>query len=76
MGCSPWGHKESDTTERLNTTQHTNIYISYCNILRSKFHLKLPVGANEPIYKTEIVTNVENKLWLPRGKVGRDKLGG
>ena len=21
-GCSPWAHKESDTTERLNTAQH------------------------------------------------------
>ena len=20
--CSPWGHKESDTTERLNTKHH------------------------------------------------------
>ena len=24
MGCSPWGHKESDTTELLNTA-HTGI---------------------------------------------------
>ena len=22
VGYSPWGHKESDTTERLNTAQH------------------------------------------------------
>ena len=22
MGYSPWGHKESDTTERLSTAQH------------------------------------------------------
>ena len=22
MGCSPRGHKESDTTERLSTAQH------------------------------------------------------
>ena len=22
VGYSPWGHKESDTTERLSTTQH------------------------------------------------------
>ena len=21
-GCSPWGHKESDTTEQLSTAQH------------------------------------------------------
>ena len=29
--CSPWGHKESDTTEQLNNKQqqqqHTHIYI-------------------------------------------------
>ena len=24
VGCSPWGHKESDTTERLSTAQHKN----------------------------------------------------
>ena len=24
MGCSPWGLKESDTTERLSTLQHMN----------------------------------------------------
>ena len=24
MGCSPWGHKESDTTERLSTHTHTH----------------------------------------------------
>ena len=23
--CSPWGHKESDTTERLNTNNHSII---------------------------------------------------
>ena len=27
-GCySPWGHKESDTTERLSTTQHSSIFL-------------------------------------------------
>ena len=25
-GCSPWGRKESDTTERLSTTQH-NLFL-------------------------------------------------
>ena len=27
MGYSPWGHKESDTTERLSPAQHSNVYI-------------------------------------------------
>ena len=26
MGSSPWGHKESDTTERLNTHTHTHTH--------------------------------------------------
>ena len=26
MCCSPWGHKDSDTTERLNSTQE---YVTY-----------------------------------------------
>ena len=29
MGCSPWGHKELDTNERLNTHIHPVL----CNIL-------------------------------------------
>ena len=28
--CRPWGHKESDTTERLNWTEDLN---SYCNAI-------------------------------------------
>ena len=24
--CSPWGHKESDTTERLNQTELFNVW--------------------------------------------------
>ena len=28
VGYSPWGRKESDTTERLSTTQHTGGKIS------------------------------------------------
>ena len=26
MGYSPWGHRELDTTEHLNTTQHPFAY--------------------------------------------------
>ena len=33
-------------------------------------------GTNEPIYKTEIESQMyKEHLWLPRGKGGRDKLG-
>ena len=33
-------------------------------------------GTNEPIYKSEIVTDVENKLMVTKEKGGKDKLGG
>ena len=26
-GCSPWGHKESDTTERLSTPNWITVYL-------------------------------------------------
>ena len=26
-GCSPWGHKESDTTERLSTSNWITVYL-------------------------------------------------
>ena len=33
-------------------------------------------GKNEPIYKTEIESQMQKtNLWLPKGKSGRDKLG-
>ena len=27
VGCSPWGHKESDMTEQLSTAQHIAAYL-------------------------------------------------
>ena len=29
VGYSPWGHKESDTTEQLSTAQHRLQFITY-----------------------------------------------
>ena len=29
VGCSPWGHKESDTTEQLRMAQHGKAYTCY-----------------------------------------------
>ena len=28
--CSPWGHKELDTTEQLNTAQHSTAHVWIC----------------------------------------------
>ena len=30
--CSPWGHKESDTTEGLNNNAYTILYLIKCAI--------------------------------------------
>ena len=38
MGCSPWGHKESDMTEQLSTHAHTQSFLK-------RFYLKLQVLA-------------------------------
>ena len=35
VGYSPWGHKESNTTERLST--HTEVNLSYIYSLKKKF---------------------------------------
>ena len=43
-GCSPWGHKELDTTERLNT-QHTQV-----QLLSRVLHTLPPLHLHEQIY--------------------------
>ena len=39
--CSPWGHKESDTTEQFKWTELTNIKITYKIIFTPLFTLSL-----------------------------------
>ena len=38
LGYSPWGHKESDTTEQLSTAQHIYDYVNIdtCTCLQSQ----------------------------------------
>ena len=31
MGCSPWGRKESDTTEQLTHTEEKLVWSGVCN---------------------------------------------
>ena len=38
--CSPWGHKESDTTERLNSNKMTNTYIIIRYFQKIKYILR------------------------------------
>ena len=37
VGCSPWGHKQSDTTERMHTHTHTHTHthIPHADVLSS-----------------------------------------
>ena len=39
MGCSPWGHKESDTTERLSVQGGSRPMVLHCRRLLSRGHL-------------------------------------
>jgi len=72
--CSPWGHKESDTTERLNNNKAREGQISYdfCLYVESIF-LK---DTNELIYKTETHRHRKQNYVYQREKERRDQLGG
>ena len=37
VGYSPWGHKESDTTERLSTAQHPHLHMFFSPLSIWKF---------------------------------------
>ena len=45
MDYSPWGCKESDTTERLSTVQHSSVmFFSFCgSIFHGLYHLVMPL---------------------------------
>ena len=43
-GYNPWGHKESDMTERLSTAQHSTVYRMYFKLRHiMREYLKNPV---------------------------------
>ena len=48
VGCSPWGHKESDTTERLNWTLLYNVPSSNCS--NPSFHCPWPIVTKTPVH--------------------------
>ena len=47
MGCSPWGSKESDMTERLRFTLHFHVLEKEMATHSSVLALKIP-GMGEP----------------------------
>ena len=40
-----------------------------------KTHLKTDTHTNEPIYKTERLTDIENRLVVAKGELGREREG-
>jgi len=72
--CSPWGHKESDTTERLNNNKVREGQIShdFCLYVEYIFFK----DTNELIYKTETHRHRKQNYVYQREKERRDQLGG
>ena len=61
-GCSPWGRKESDTTERLNRITCLIAAITEC-------HTVSGLRKTEMIYLIEIETHRVNNMWWQRQKL-------
>ena len=57
-GHSPWGGKESDTTERLNNNQWF-VWL-YCHSFLDSLHLKLKLGR---IWSPPPTSNILSDLW-------------
>ena len=62
---SPWGHKESDTTEPLNINQQKTFWT--CKVIQT--HLVFPVPVNQPTISSEsqflLLENcVRKEIWV------------
>ena len=54
MCCSPWGHKESDTTERLNSTKLSQITLSSASTRQKEPGLKsgnVYISPSDPVVR-------------------------
>ena len=75
--CSPWDHKESDTTERLNWNWHTNIDIlpiekicwsktlQLTMVRKSETYLRKEKGNGKGLYE-EAITDHKWAIWINR----------
>ena len=77
--CSSWGCKELNMTQQLDDNNQsffffflTDVFAVLCSISANTamWDLKKKNGTNELIYKTEIESQMQKILQLPRGKVG------
>ena len=48
--CSPWGHKESDTTEQWNNNNHTYTFIFLCACIFKLEHIHTKISASRTKY--------------------------
>ena len=65
--CNPWGCKELDMTERLNSNNKSNNKITYVWNLKEK-------DTNELLYQTETDSQTENKPMVTKGEEGEINL--
>ena len=57
LGYSPWGHKESDTTERLSTLTHTHTHTHTHKKITSTLSHHIIIHADSPEF------NILLHLW-------------
>ena len=60
--CSPWGLKESDTTERLNCTDELYVFQFINNVCASLSYSHISEGLDIILL---LKTEQNNNLWLP-----------
>ena len=68
MGCSPWGHKELDTTERLTHTYthtHTHTHTVRRNMSKKRTGNNGVVKAKDNSMKEEVVNSIKDHAAKP-----------
>ena len=74
MGYSPWGHKESDTTEQLKQIlKNSPIHMKMKNV-SSKIKDDHYKAASKETYKIQQVRNIKNIWKKIKGKLRRWKM--
>ena len=82
MCCSPWGHKELDTTERLNNNNKGKWFIEHLGFLSSLFFQNLFLFGCTGSYlwhalvwgKQDLIPRPDLRYWEPPGPPGKSLL--
>ena len=63
--CSPWGRKESDTTEQLNNSHiYTFIFLGECIFKLEHIHTKISTSKMKYIKCPGIAKSLLRRLWV------------